>query len=280
MNPRKAAAGAVVALAAMPLPMASFAECRAQSGPNTAALVELYTSEGCSSCPPADRDLARLPKIVGAGADVYALALHVDYWDGLGWKDPYAQAAFSKRHDWLVHANHHSTIYTPHFFVGGAELSHTSEALRAQVRRINAEPAMAQVQLHAAPTPNGSVLLDVAAEVPAGVDAAALHVAIAEGHLVSNVAGGENRGATLTHNHVARTWIGPIALERGEAHLHREQALPPTANPAQLEVVAFVEDEHTGRILQTLGASSCAQPDTTASSATALGGNKTPNERH
>ena len=92
--------------------------CNTGSGPDRAALVELFTSEGCSSCPPADQRLGRFPDREPGADKVAALAWHVDYWDYIGWKDTLAQAAFSARQRWLVGANRHATLLTPHFFVG------------------------------------------------------------------------------------------------------------------------------------------------------------------
>ncbi|MDP2640606.1 MAG: DUF1223 domain-containing protein [Betaproteobacteria bacterium] len=120
---------------------AAFAACDARSGPKTAALVELYTSEGCSSCPPADRQLSRLRQMLDPAAEVVPLALHVGYWDYIGWKDPYAQAAFGERQSGLVRAGQQNTVYTPQFFVGGTELRSWRGGLRDQVRQLNALPA-------------------------------------------------------------------------------------------------------------------------------------------
>src|SRR4029077_17045378 len=122
MNSRRFAICTLVAASSAALPAAGLAACDARSGPKTAALVELYTSEGCSSCPPADRQLSRLRQALDSAAEVVPLALHVGYWDYIGWKDAYAQEAFGERQSWLVHANQQTTVYTPQFFVGGAEL--------------------------------------------------------------------------------------------------------------------------------------------------------------
>src|SRR4051794_5480511 len=97
---------AVLAFAALWPAIPALAACDADSGTTRAVLVELYTSEGCSSCPPADQALMRL----GASAAsndaksprVVPIALHVDYWDSIGWKDPFAQPGFATRQAWEV----------------------------------------------------------------------------------------------------------------------------------------------------------------------------------
>jgi len=252
------AVGALIALAAVPLSTSGFAACRAQSGTSTAALVELYTSEGCSSCPPADRTLARLGAALDPGAVAVPLALHVDYWDAIGWKDPYALPPLSQRHQWLVHANGHKVTYTPHFFVSGSELARGSDDLRLAVRQINSHLPQAQIQLRADPAGSGALALDVAASAPSSNDGLALYVAVTENQLVSHVARGENSGATLLHDHVVRAWTGPLALAGGSAHLQQDIALPVQVNRANVDVVAFVQDRRSGAVLQAVAAESCA----------------------
>ncbi|MER2582862.1 MAG: DUF1223 domain-containing protein, partial [Candidatus Competibacter sp.] len=95
------------------------ASCRAQSGPGQAALVELYTSEGCSSCPPADRWLADLAAEPSLKGKVVPLALHVDYWDDLGWRDRFAQPDFSARQRALTAAQGSKTVFTPQVMING-----------------------------------------------------------------------------------------------------------------------------------------------------------------
>ncbi|MGC2519651.1 MAG: DUF1223 domain-containing protein [Burkholderiales bacterium] len=248
----------LVAVSSAVLPAAGFAACDARSGPKTAALVELYTSEGCSSCPPADQQLSRLRQALDPAAEVVPLALHVGYWDYIGWKDRYAQAAFAERQSWLVRANQRKTVYTPQFFVSGTEHRSWQGALRDEVRQQNARPAAAAIHVQASIAPNGALALDAEATAQAGTDPAALYLALAESGLVSKVARGENSGATLAHDHVVREWIGPVRLSGGAARVQRDITLPAAWSRARLEVIAFVQDERTGSVLQAVSARQCA----------------------
>jgi hypothetical protein len=235
-----------------------FAACDARSGPKTAALVELYTSEGCSSCPPADRQLSRLPQALDPAAEVVPLALHVGYWDYIGWKDEYAQGIFGERQSWLVHVNQQKTVYTPQFFVGGTEVRSWQGALRDKVRQLNAMPAAATIRVQAGLTAGGTLALRADATARVSADPAALYLALAESGRVTKVTRGENGGVTLAHDHVVREWIGPVRLAGGAAQLQREITLPEAWNRARLEVIAFVQDERSGSVLQALSAHQCA----------------------
>lgn len=256
MDSRSFSIRTFVAVSTVVLPATALAACEARSGSKTAALVELYTSEGCSSCPPADQQLRRLRQALDPAAEVVPLALHVGYWDYIGWKDPYAQAPFGERQSWLVRSNQRKTVYTPQVFVSGAELRSWPGALRTRVRQLNALPAAAAVRVQASSAPNGALVLS--AEATARPGAAALYLALAESGLVSKVTRGENSGVTLSHDHVVREWIGPVRLVGGAARVQREIALPATWSRARLEVVAFVQDERTGEVLQAVSAHQCA----------------------
>ena len=257
MNPRAFVIRLLVAASAAILPITGIAGCVAQSGPNTAALVELYTSEGCSSCPPADKQLSRLPQALDPAAVVVPLSLHVGYWDYIGWKDPFAQDAFAERQSWLVHVNRQGVVYTPHFFVSGTELLSWQGSFRDEVRRLNGKPAEAQIRIEATLAANDKLILSADAAARGTGDRNGLYLAVAENGLVSKVTRGENGGVTLAHDHVVRVWIGPIPLANGEARVHREIALPASWNRAQLEVVGFVEDARSGKVLQAVEARQC-----------------------
>jgi hypothetical protein len=259
MKSRTAACCVIVAALTVTQPIAGFAACDARSGPATAALVELYTSEGCSSCPPADRQLGELRATLGPAANVVPLALHVGYWDYIGWRDPYAQDAFSERQRWLVERNHSRTVYTPHFFVGGIELPLQKSALSKEVAHVNARTAEAEIHVSGSLSPGGTLALSTDATARTRSGQASLYVAVTESGLVSKVARGENSGATLTHDYVVREWIGPLRLAGGVAHAQREITLPAAWNRAHLDLVAFVQDDGTGRVLQAVSAQACAR---------------------
>ncbi|NEV60836.1 DUF1223 domain-containing protein [Thiorhodococcus minor] len=231
------------------LPLAGKAACEVESGPGTTALIELYTSEGCSSCPPADARLSRLRP----DQSLVPLALHVGYWDDLGWRDPFAQEGFAKRQSWLVGLGGARTVYTPQFFINGAATRPGS--LASQVERINAQPARASLRLRAALSEDGRLALDARAASP--LEDVLLVIAVAESGLSSDISAGENRGRRLRHHHVVRAWLGPFPLKTGQLTLKRTLALAPSWRPDALAVGAFVQDPRSGQVLQAVGADRC-----------------------
>jgi hypothetical protein len=228
--------------------------CTVKSGGPTAALVELYTSEGCSSCPPADRAINALQ----GGALVVPLALHVTYWDNIGWRDPFGQGQFDDRQRTLLDQQRLHVAYTPQFFVAGRELRGWSTSLLATIRAINARPAPVTISLASTPSPRGMVLdATVQPAVGTGRSAGSLYLAVTESGLDSRVTRGENGGATLHHDAAARLLFGPVALVDGKAQLHRDVVLPAGWRRDRLQAVAFVQEQGGPAILQALGTASC-----------------------
>jgi hypothetical protein len=253
MNRSISSALAVALLA----PTFSWAACDLKSGPKTAALVELYTSEGCSSCPPADKRLGQFPSHQYTYEQVVPISLHVDYWDYIGWKEPFAQARFAERQSWLVRTNGHRTVYTPHFFVSGIEVRDWGADLGRELERANAETAHASIRLHAEPTGRGTLSVSASATAAYSPEQLALFLALTEDKLISHVSAGENGGVTLSHDHVVREWIGPTAFSDGHAEVERTVTLASGWNRAQLGIVGFVQDMQTGHVLQAVGAPQC-----------------------
>jgi len=236
------------------LPLQAWAACVAESGRKPHALVELYSSEGCSSCPPAERMLRSLPMEAG----LVPLSLHVPYWDTVGWQDLYAQPAFATRQDALVKANGKRTVYTPHFFVAGREVSGWRDQLMGEVDKVLSRPARAEVGVEAVLASPGRLVIDATARADQGH--AAVYLAVTESGLVSHVQAGENKGLTLEHDHVVRAWVGPLALEQGQLQVRREVALPADWKVAQLAVTAFVQDLGNSEVLQAVSTGQCLRP--------------------
>ncbi|HTQ76572.1 MAG TPA: DUF1223 domain-containing protein [Burkholderiales bacterium] len=247
--------------AALLFPQAVAAECAASSPATTTALVELYTSEGCSSCPPADRWLSSLKSRGYTPERVVPIELHVDYWDYIGWKDPYAQARFSSRQRKLAQLTHGAFVYTPQVLLQGRDFRRwDSSVFDAEVKRINAQPARARIALALHPGGKDAFEVDVRAQV---VDAAqraeaALYLGTYANRLRSDVRAGENGGRTLKHDFVVLEWLGPIGFDgRTELAERRRIALLPEAVPADSGVVAFVQNRASAEVLQALMLPAC-----------------------
>ncbi len=191
-------------------------ECSAQSGAHAVALLELYTSEGCSSCPPADRWLKSLPAQGFTSDRVIPLSLHVDYWDYLGWKDPFSQRKFTLRQRRMQEINRLPTIYTPQFIINGKEFGPrgSSRYLDRYLNKINGATARARIHLTLRKTISGGLEVTGNAVVPDRTyrRSADAYLVLYENRLSGAVRAGENRGRVLEHNFVAREFIGPLAI--------------------------------------------------------------------
>jgi hypothetical protein len=221
------------------------------SGGTTPVLVELFTSEGCSSCPPADRLLQDLDRQPVAGVQLIVLSEHVDYWNHIGWKDPFSSAFFSDRQS--AYSNHFglSGVYTPQMVVDGdtefvgsdshraslaAEKARSAEKLPIRISAISWEGAHT-LRAHVEAGPSASRNADV-------------YVVVALNQASSMVSAGENSGRHLTHVAVVQslTKLGP--LEKGKDFAQDVRlTLDPRTDPANVRVIAFVQEAGPGRVL-------------------------------
>jgi hypothetical protein len=239
-------------------------QCTATSPATTTALVELYTSEGCDSCPPADRWLSSLGAKGYAPDRVVPIALHVDYWDYIGWKDPYARQAFAARQRKMAALARAAAVYTPQVMLQGRDFrdwrdgGHPSR-FDAAVARINAEPARARIALALDARSKDAFEVEASVELTSGVPAAdmALYLGAYENKLVSEVKAGENRGRTLPHDYVVLQWAGPLEFRGAKLVERRRLPLLPKAVPANSGVVAFVQNRASGEVLQALMLRAC-----------------------
>jgi hypothetical protein len=249
------------ALALLALAVSAAASCKVESGERMVALVELYTSEGCSSCPPADRWLSGLSARGFGPERVVPLSLHVDYWDYIGWKDPYGKREFSLRQRKLSQLQRMALVYTPQVLLQGKDFPRWSTtAFESEVAAINARPARARIALEILDASDGALDTRVRAELlgPARVGDPVLYLAVFENRLSGRVTAGENRGRTLTHDHVVLEWQGPFAFgPGGKLSERRRLSLLPKGAAERSGVVGFVQDRRTGEVLQALLRSGC-----------------------
>jgi hypothetical protein len=227
---------------------------KAESGREKVAVLELYTSEGCSSCPPADRFVSRLGESARYPKQVIPLSFHVTYWDYIGWRDVYAQKAFDKRQSDIAARRHSRSIYTPQLVLDGKDTRGFGR-LERQLRDINRQQPAAGIRLQAH-TDNERVRLDVRVDV---TDAsrrpdAGLYVALFENNINSRVGAGENRGKTLEHDHIVREFLGPLALPSAQAESHHELSVdvPAGVNLSNAGIAVFVQNTSDGSVLQAL----------------------------
>ena len=217
-------------------------------------LAELFTSEGCSSCPPADALLDKLDKNQPvAGAMVVVLSEHVDYWNGAGWKDPFSSAAFTTRQNAYAKRLKPGDVYTPQLVIDGSEemVGSNAAAVQTAIARSATRPKAA-VQIISATKKGAEAIIEVQAEpLPSAVQfgKADLWVAVAGERYTSQVRRGENSGRTLSHVAVVREFRNAGQLTK-TAGLHRTVTIPlgAGASDGPIRIVAFVQQPGQGAV--------------------------------
>jgi hypothetical protein len=199
------------------LPLFAAENISVTSSQQQTAVVELYTSEGCSSCPPADQWLEALIKVPKQELDVLALAFHVDYWDYLGWQDRFGNPKHTNRQRQLGANNRQSSIYTPEFFVDGAEARGTRNVID-KIHSSNSKPSTLELKLSVSKMA-GALLLELQT-VAEDVSIKTLHsyYIVYESQLASDVKRGENSGKYLRHQQVVRYMSPALQLEEVSRH--------------------------------------------------------------
>ena len=254
----------LAALALNVAPVLAANSCTLQSPAHRIALLELYTSEGCDSCPPADQFVSGLRAAGVAPQQAVILSEHVDYWNDIGWKDPFSRAAFTERQRWLSDLVGSRTIYTPEMFIAGKELRGGTNGgwvngVPAAVKRVNDTPAQADISIALGAL--GSAGLPVEVKASSARDGK-LYVALVESGLASQVTAGENKGRLLHHDFVVREWLAPVTLaadgKSGQkaGGVTRMLTLPPGAVSGKLGISAFVQTSK-GEVLQALALPVC-----------------------
>jgi hypothetical protein len=216
------------------------AMCQAKSASTITPVVELYTSEGCSSCPPADQWLSTL-KDDAAQGKLVAQAFHVAYWDYIGWVDRFANPVYTERQRQIAAWNHESTIYTPQVVRNGQDWR-SAKVIGA------AEPARATIELQR----TGDDAFAATVTPAAGVSTWGAYWTVTENAHSSKVKAGENAGEFLKHDFVVRQYV-PAGDYRGASSLTLRTIKGQADHPRRVNLVVF--DPKNGRTLQALSLS-------------------------
>jgi hypothetical protein len=209
-------------------------------------VVELFTSEGCSSCPPADALLLQLSKMKGPnGADVIVLGEHVDYWNGIGWKDRFSSSEFTWRQQGYARHFGLASPYTPQMVIDGQRqlIGNDSSGVAREIAAASKEAMPASVTVSKL---NGNAFQ---VTIRGGSAKGKVFLAVTEDGLSSEVQGGENGGRTLHHAGIVREFRTLGSLSNGAFDAKVDLPLKREWNPANLKLVVFAQQGDFGRIL-------------------------------
>ncbi len=209
--------------------LSAFAEEQFESGPARTALLELYTSEGCSSCPPAEAQLSRLKNDPGLWKRIVPVAYHVDYWDRLGWRDRFAAPAWTARQNRYASLLRSDSVYTPEFILNGNEMrggfrgASSPDDAAGQLRATSADGRTWMVEYHPAAGAAGDW---------------EVHVALLGAGISSKIGGGENGGRNLAHDFVVLSQQD-VPLRPAGDHATASLTIKPSAENAPQKGVAI-----------------------------------------
>jgi hypothetical protein len=226
------------------------------SSDHVVVVAELFTSEGCSSCPPADEVLSRLVREPLGGTVVLGLGEHVDYWDHLGWRDPFSSSAFSNRQsEYQNRVFRTGSIYTPQLVVDGQFEAVGSDV--SAVRRAIANAAKipkAVIELAAWPAEAGQLGVHVLVNLPSTVairERADIIIALTQDHLTNDVRRGENGGRRLAHSAVVRSLTALGSLEPTVRTFETKATVPVAAdwNLDDIRIIGLLQERGTRRVV-------------------------------
>lgn len=198
------------------------------------AVLELFTSEGCSSCPSADR---LLPVLAKEDSNIFALSFHVDYWDNLGWKDAFSNATFTDRQRKYAEQFRLESIYTPQLIINGEHELVGSDEHKAVsfIRQVQNENPATSILIKSVAKQNGS--LQVQCSLDGDLKNTDLIAALVQKHAERKIGAGENRGATLVHTNVVRSFAETIA----SAQMHFNIQMPAELKDGDWQLILYAQ---------------------------------------
>lgn len=210
------------------------------SSAQSPVIVELFTSQGCSSCPAADANLTRLMQLAAhENETVIGLSFHVDYWNYLGWKDPYSSKAFTARQRAYAEKLETSSVYTPQMVVNGTQefVGSDQQKAKAVIAKAQAQKQNVRLTIDAVTSSGGK--LQIAYSISPGNDDADIWLAVVERHVKNYVPRGENSGRSLSHDNVVKYFSDkPLS-----AHQHTTSVPWPEGNAENMAVIMFVQND-------------------------------------
>jgi hypothetical protein len=228
----------------------------ADNAPTTPILVELFTSEGCSSCPPADALLEKMDAMQPVpGTQLIVLSEHVDYWNHDGWTDPYSSASITDRQSAYVRVLRLNSPYTPQFLVDGTEelQAHNNQQVVQLLQKAASAPKIPMRLASLSVEPGNPAIVQgrVESDVSSEKHKADVFVAIALDHAESQVARGENSGRHLSHVAVLTelTKVGKLEPGKSLGQDFRIKLKLPGPAPMNLRIVAFAQESGPGKVI-------------------------------
>jgi hypothetical protein len=239
----------IACLATLPA-FAAFSEEKltVYSGTNQSTVVELYTSQGCSSCPPADKWFAALTAAPKQELNILALAFHVDYWDYIGWKDPFANPKHTNRQRQLGINNQQRSIYTPEFFVDGEEARGTRNVL-SKIRQNRSRKSPIHLKLSVSRNQHSLMIELETTAIGAETNGLQHHYFVYENRLSSDIKRGENAGKVLNHEQVVRYMSAAFKSVRNDRHSIR---INPNWQLSNIGIAALVTTAASEQYLQAI----------------------------
>lgn len=223
-----------------------------ESPAHRVALLELYTSQGCSSCPPADRWLSKLKHSGISSEQIIPLAFHVTYWDYIGWQDRFASSQYDKRQRQTAFLNSSRRVYTPQFVLAGNDFRALND-FNDHVLDIVSQPSSVQLKVTAQRSSDDEINIELKTKITdEELNSAALYLAVYENDLQSDVDAGENDGELLRHDFVVRKLYGPFMQTEKDTEATIKKSLPieDIWKRTDLNIVAFAQNPKSGEILQ------------------------------
>ncbi len=205
------------------------------------AVLELFTSQGCSSCPPADRLLGTYT----SKENVIPLSFHVDYWDGGGWKDPFSSKEYTKR-QYNYASQLKSSVYTPQLVINGQTEMIGSDAgkITSTLNKIFAEQPDAAISIKKLTPENGEV--NISFNTSGNSGNTTVNIALVEKQATTAIKAGENGGATLTNYNIVRKFKTLNAVQNGDNNASID--LPSSVDPKNMSVVMFLQQKRNNKI--------------------------------